>query len=271
MHGVGGFSASINGILSRKDRFHNSYVEMARLSTPSDDTRRLYPDVVEAGGLALALQSALRSIESELSVTDLPKEYRFVAYARVQRGVRSSQVYIAAETRLFFNDFWRDGVNFANGSTSDLFQIARAIHCWVAEECTVSAIKAFSFVTLTEIAESFDRQTEVEDRWMHYLKNIGFPELEPIVAEAATRPRLRQLFPYTSLNRLCFSRCTGYPYTRDTPHIEPVELGRYKVRDARGKLIGTGDAKLAADMLVGNLPVDCGPAIRGTADTLNST
>ncbi|MFO0905999.1 MAG: DUF6193 family natural product biosynthesis protein [Pirellulales bacterium] len=244
---------------------------MARLSTPSDDAGRLYPDVVDAGGLAPALQIALRSIASDLSVTDLPQEHRFVAYARVQRGVRASQVYIAAERRLFLNDFWRDGVNFANGSTSDLSGIAHAIHCWVAEECAISALKQFSFVTLADFAESFDQQTEVEDRWKLYLKDIGYPELESIVAEAATRFELRQLFPFTSLNRLCFSRCTGYPYTRDTPHIEPIENGHYNVRDAYGKLIGTGDAKLAADMLVGNLPANCGPAIRGTADTIKST
>jgi hypothetical protein len=226
---------------------------------------------MDAGSLATALQLALRVLPCDLSVTDLPEDHRFVAYARVQRGVRASQVYIASEERRFLNDFWRDGVNFGNGSTDDLVKTARAIHRWIAEECSLSDLDSFSFVTLTDCAESFDRQTEVDDRWQLYLTSIGYPELQPIVAEAATRPQLRQLFPFTSLNRLCFSRCTGYPYTRDTPHVEPIEDGRYNVRDARGKIVGTGDAKLTADMLIANLPENCGPAVRGTADTIDST
>jgi hypothetical protein len=238
----------------------------------SKDTAVLYPDVVAAGGLVAALRSALQAMRSPLDVTELPKEHRFVAYARVARGVRASQVYIAADQRLFLNDFWRDGVNFANGRTPQLTQTARAIHEWIADECSIERLASgFDFVTLGDAAWSYDRGTEVEDRWRIYLDHVGFAELVPIVREAATRPELRRLFPYTSLDRLCFSRCTGYPFTRDTPHIEPVAHGVYNVRSPSGRLLGHGDAKMAADVLVANLPPNCAGAVRGTAETIDST
>jgi hypothetical protein len=237
-----------------------------------EKTIALYPDLAAVGGLAAALRFALQAMKSPSEVTALPKEHRFVAYARVERGVRASQVYIAADERLFLNDFWRDGVNFGNGCTPQLAETARSIHEWIANECSIERlISAFDFVKLSDAAWSYDRGTEVEDRWRLYLDHVGFPELAAIVAEAATRPELRQLFPYTSLNRSCFGRCTGYPFTRDTPHVEPAAGGVYNVLGPDGRLLGHGDAKAAADILVANLPSHCGSAVRGTAATLDST
>ena len=139
-----------------------------------------------------------------------------------------------------------------------LAETARSIHEWIANECSIERLSSgFEFVKLGDAVWSYDRGTEVEDRWRLYLDHVGFPELAAIVAEAATRPELRRLFPYTSLNRLCFSRCTGYPFTRDTPHIEPTARGVYNVRSADGRLLGHGDAKAAADLLVANLRPNC--------------
>lgn len=43
--------------------------------------------------------------------------------------------------------------------------------------------------------------------------------LRPVIAAASASSQLRALFPFTSLNRLCFSRCSDYPYTGDCPCI----------------------------------------------------
>jgi hypothetical protein len=107
----------------------------------------------------------------------------------------------------------------------------------------------------------------VEERWRTYLKDFGFPELVPFVQAAARRPELRQLFPYTSLNRFCFSRCTGYPFTRDTPLVQPVENGEYEVV-LEDVVLGRGNAEQAAKLVVAHLPPGCGPAVPGTADDL---
>lgn len=89
----------------------------------------------------------------------------------------------------------------------------------------------------------------------------------PVIKAAMKRPELRRLFPYTSLTRLCFSRTTGYPFTHDCPVIEPQGNGRYSVYMPNSQeIIGEGTADQAVEMVVKNLPPNCGPAVNGTAD-----
>jgi hypothetical protein len=123
----------------------------------------------------------------------------------------------------------------------------------------------------------FERGEEVERRWQRYLSNpamlYGIEALGDFIKAAAARPELRQLFPYTSLHTFCFSRCTGFPYTEDTPRVTPSRDG-YVVRlaksalDPRPLLLGRGDAETAADLVVKHLPPGCGPAVAGTAEDL---
>jgi hypothetical protein len=53
-------------------------------------------------------------------------------------------------------------------------------------------------------------QAERKDRAENELRVAG---------AALAHPRLGLLFPFTSLNRLCFSRCSRYPFTNDCPCI----------------------------------------------------
>jgi hypothetical protein len=237
----------------------------------SDNINQLYPDVTAAGSLRNALQSALNAIGSELKVTSFDGSAKFVAYARVESGPRFSQVYIAAKERLFLSDFWSRGVMLAGGKTPDLAGMASAINRWVAWSCTTGELASeFTFVVVESRAAAYESGEEVEYKWQGYLETIAdrYPELAAFVQAASKRQELRQLFPYTSLNAFCFSRCTGYPFTRDTPFVGPLRGGQYQVVDPAGQVLGTGDAETAADLLVGNLPPGCGRAIAGTADDI---
>ena len=232
----------------------------------SKTTNDLYPDLIALGGLAKALQSELRAIGSGLTVSELDKGINFVVYARVESGSRSSQIYIAAQERLFLFDFWARGVLLAQAQSPHLPDVARAIDKWLSSSCGAAELgAAFDFVAVESRAAIYDRGEEVEERWRTYIKDIGFPELVPFVAAASRRRELRQLFPYTSLNMFCFSRCTGYPFTRDTPFVRPVENGEYEVVRG-GVVLGRGNAEEAAELVVAHLPPGCGPAVPGTAD-----
>src|SRR5262249_37534363 len=99
------------------------------------------------------------------------------------------------------------------------------------------------------------------------------PMLTPLVEKAMAVPALRRLFPFTSLYSLCFSRCTGYPFSGDCPSAAPagdIRRGaadpRFRVTDAKGGLLGEGTAAEAVEWLVQHLPPNCGPAVQGTAD-----
>jgi hypothetical protein len=232
-------------------------------------TNDLYPDLIALGGLANALQSALREIGSTLPVSELDKDLNLAVYARVESGSRFSQVYIAAKERLFILDFWARGVMLAQGQTPLLDEMARAIDKWVASSCGTADLAAtFRFVAVEPRASAYERGEEVEERWQSYISEIAIPELPPFVEAASRRPQLRQLFPYTSMNIFCFSRCTGYPFTLDTPFVRPVKENWYEVWSASGVVLGRGDAEAAAELVVANLPPGCGPAVPGTADDL---
>jgi hypothetical protein len=106
------------------------------------------------------------------------------------------------------------------------------------------------------------------ERWLVLDKPAHLNGLLPLVLEGAKRLQLRRLLPFTSMNRLCFSRTTGYPYSYDCPLAWPVEGGLFRVVSADEQtVLGEGDAARAADILAASLPQDCGPAIHGTKET----
>ncbi len=230
----------------------------------------LYPDLIEQGGLAHALQAALRKIGSSLSVSGPEKSAGFIVYARVESGCRFSQIYIDTETRMFSFDLWNRGVCLANGATPDIVEVARSIDKWIASGCSTGELtSAFRFVQVHPSAATYERGEEVEMRWQAYLASADErPEMKAFISAAAAEPKLRQLFPFTSLVSFCFSRCTGYPFTRDIPHVVPLGRDEFEVRSYSDEPLGRGNAAEAVAIVVAALPPNCGPAVPGTAEQL---
>ena len=50
-----------------------------------------------------------------------------------------------------------------------------------------------------------------------------------LIDAAYAEPRLRQLFPWTGMAELRFSRCTDKRWTWDIPYVQPAEGGGYWV------------------------------------------
>jgi hypothetical protein len=237
----------------------------------SKDISDLYPDLIEQGGLAPALQTAMCKIGSSLTVSEHDKSIPLF-YARVELGGRFSQIYIGAKTRMFSFDFWNCGVSLAHGATPEIQDMARAIDKWIASGYSTSElVSVFRFVHVKSSTAAYERGEEVEMRWRQYRLSLGdqFPELADFITAASAEPKLRQLFPFTSLNRFCFSRCTGYPFTCDTPYVVPLGQGQYKVIGSNGELLGRGNAAQAVALAVTALPLNCGPAVSGTAEQLS--
>ena len=234
-----------------------------------------YPDLLNAGGLAPALQKVLDELDAGLRVVELD-EPRFIVYANVRTGSRSSQVMVAAQERAFSVDFWNQGVQYGHGWNGELQEVARAIVAFQVRLLTIEALVTdFPWVKPTANAEAHEQGAEafVAEAWQGLLRWLGTSEpvgspmrrLLPLVIEAEHRAELRKLLPFTSMDHLCFSRTTGYPYTQDCPVAYPVGDNRFRVMRREGPL-GEGDAARAADLLVANLPEGCGAARQGTAE-----
>ncbi len=91
-------------------------------------------------------------------------------------------------------------------------------------------------------------------------------QMLPAARLAHRDERLARLFPFRSLNRLCFSRCSEFPYTNDCPCIVVARSGECAVErlpyrgpgDGEGDLSmgGFGDAALAVALASSALPQD---------------
>jgi hypothetical protein len=235
----------------------------------------LYPELIQTGGLARALKSILDEISAGLDVRGLD-EPQLLAYAKVRSGQRFSQVMLANKEHAFSVDFWNQGVLYGHGWTRTLREAALAIECFQARHTNVEMLSVQYpwFVPSYEAGvhqngpEAFIADAwECLFRWLSTSEPVDSPirRLLPLVMEARGRSALRQLLPFTSMDRLCFSRTTGYPYTADCPIARPIGENRFQVL-AHSVALGEGDAVKASDLLIANLPDGCGPAQHGTAE-----
>jgi hypothetical protein len=239
--------------------------------------REQYADIFAAGGLAAILEDALRVRGAE------PGTYKVDGHAEMLRDMaiifasvtsrsRHWDAHAGTYQRYFCMRFWSHGVLFAMGTTSSIDDLVNAALDWVTTDCSSASLREkFHFIEPERWAAIHEHGDPVEHAWLEIGSDQYLHELIPLAAAAMARPELRQLFPFTSLLSLHFSRCTGYPYTADAPYVWPLFenegfAGRYKVFAPDGRLIGTGDANTAVELVVRHLPPECGPAIRGIAD-----
>lgn len=110
----------------------------------------------------------------------------------------------------------------------------------------------------------------VEAGW-RAVRADGRVRTEPL-DEAYAQPRLRQLFPWTGMGELHFSRCTGHRWTWDIPYIQPAAEGGYWVSGPlRTQVVGqAATAAQAVAMVVEHLPPGCGPAFVGSPQELDA-
>lgn len=235
-------------------------------------TEDLYPEISKVGSLTKALDDEFERIHSSLTCTvDGDLDRLPFAYARVEKGNRYSQIYLAAKEKLFLSDFWRDGVCLAHGNTKDINQLVKVLDYWLcSNNDTKSLTENFNFVSANEKAIAFDEKREVEYTWNYILNDNSRADIRSFVELAISDTILSKLFPFTSLTRLCFSRCTGYPYTHDTPIVIPISADTYEVRLSDNNLVGRGTALEALKMVKSSLPLDIKAAISGTAEDLEN-
>jgi hypothetical protein len=231
----------------------------------------LYPGINQYGSLGKLLDAEFKRIGSPLARTGWNEFGRGSLYSTyIRRGTRSGNVGIAARETLFMASFWVSGVQLASLQTPSLTVLANSLHMWLIEECSTSSLQdTISAVVVSESTSFYEDgpTAYVEFKWAKLREQTRqmMPRLYPVVQLAYGTPAFRQLLPYTSLDTLCFSRCTGYPFTRDCPTIAPSTPGVFRVLDPKRKPLGEGNADTAVEIARANLPADCGPALHGTA------
>lgn len=233
----------------------------------------LYPDLVAAGSLAAALAQC--AADNRLDIGEIRTSH---GSSLIAAGVGSRNprldgfgVNLGAVERVFIVAAWGEGVNLTNGSTGDLTALTVAAAAWHAGVSLGELHDAAPFLEISALALAHERSPEdaVAEKWRRYLDSGQRLDLEMIRA-AHAEPRLRMLFPSTSHGSLHFSRCTGWPFSRDVSAIYPLGNGRYTVhhRGEEFSLEPSYTAQEAAVSVVSRMPASWGPAVAGTEHDL---
>jgi hypothetical protein len=225
------------------------------------DEHDLYPDLV-GRGLSAALQVELDAIGADLTAS---WEIEPLAWwSGVERGSRMAQVAATAEERGFTFSLWGGGVERIYGYTNDLHQVAATIADWLGDEqLNGTAISArHPFLEQSPLDAADERGEAVEYLWQRLLDAPPFDGMVPLVEAAAEEPRLRRLPPWTSFDRLSFSRGIGMEGSEEFPYAAPRD-GCFRVwrpsvdeylPEREEDLLGEGDAARAVGLLVDALP-----------------
>lgn len=187
-----------------------------------------YQDIINLGGLNNAITEALKSVGSKLEA-DSNVELPF-SYSRIEHKERSSQIMLAANERLFSVDLWCDGIRYGNWWFKDLAQVANFIKHSIELQLSVKEMrKIFTwFDSKTWELHEKGAKKETEQQWKDIIIWLGKEKaamsyLLPCVKVAKEIAELAVLFPYTSMNTLCFSLTTGFPYLTIGPQITALE------------------------------------------------
>ena len=231
------------------------------------DVSELYPELIAAGSLVKALETALRNAGSPYTVIERRINIG-VLCARVEGEGKRSQAYIVKQQRLFVFDLWRQNSILVGATTPSLMDAVERIHSWLATTSSAADVVAgLERISVDDDGIVYNARDDIDQAWSCALDS---PSFAAFAREASKREKLRQLFPYGTYY-LGFSRCTRYPFTFDIPIVHASGADEFTVRDrdrSSDKVYGRGNAVYAADLVEALLPPDCGPAVSGTRESL---
>ncbi len=121
--------------------------------------------------------------------------------------------------------FWFGPAQIAYGH--DLVDVPSVIHAWLVDHPSIGELPTrVPGVTLGRHAEVL-AENPPRWHWLHVLDRIANPDdvlapLGPLINSLAGSPIATRFYCYSSLNRLCFSASSHYPWVNENlPMIEP--------------------------------------------------
>jgi hypothetical protein len=157
----------------------------------------LYPDLVESGGLALAMRAAAGRQSIDLGPIHTQSGDGLFTTAELESTRGPVTISLGSEER-FFSVTMSHEFQWAEGSTTDLDQVVAVIAGWQGGMGLRELSRRFPFVHPETLALAYEDGRHLEVQWAFVL---GAPNLEiamPVLRAAHANPRLRGLFPGTS-------------------------------------------------------------------------
>jgi hypothetical protein len=154
-----------------------------------------YPDIVDADGLAPAIEQVAGeySIELDRVVEQDAADGAWNVLIGSERG--SICVGLGAARRVFIINIGTDRIGWASGSTEDLSLVVRAADSW-RKGATLRELHAeFPFMTYSRLAQGYEDGSPIEARWEEILDAPDLGDIGPLVEAARRNERLGALFP----------------------------------------------------------------------------
>ncbi|MFJ4785574.1 DUF6193 family natural product biosynthesis protein [Streptomyces sp. NPDC088794] len=251
---------------------------MVRPVSQCDNVRvnsEFYADVIEAGGLANALEQTAAGLDIPLVLVAGRKEIAdSVGIDTTAAGRLPLLVFPRADARGFRLVGRSREVDILTGEARELGDVVEAGAAWAAGTPAPVMRAAQPFLQVDALAEAHELGPEaaVAAQWDRLKEKAAdtpsFPEFGRLVEAAYAEPRLRRLFPFTSHWTVAFSSCTDGPYHDEIAIAPQYGGGPYLVlRHANTGMLGeSATAEEAVTLALSHLPESVGPAVAGFTD-----
>ncbi|MET9626779.1 DUF6193 family natural product biosynthesis protein [Lentzea sp. NPDC006480] len=188
----------------------------------------LYQDLVDAGGLRAVLEATCPGCEIEM----LEARGAFGGFVAIAtKDDRAVKVLPVVRERLFYVRHKLRGMYLSFLFTTELAEVTGSAATWLGGATPRELAAAWPFADFVDVADAYESGDRIELRWQMFRAhdNHGLSEF----IEAAMRePRLRRMFPFTSMYWMSF-RPTADEYRVPGPWVRSVGDGRFTVTENR--------------------------------------
>jgi hypothetical protein len=158
----------------------------------------IYPDLLEAGGLAAAIAGLCAAHGIDLGeMTTHPLDGRFNS-ARFRSDRGSIGVVLAAGNRSFSVSMSSTGHLQASGGTDNLLEVVRAIDAWRKGATLAELVRRFPFMKYSGLAKAFEDGDPVTYRWNQVLDDPDLDKVHMLLVAVRSHDALGKLFPSVS-------------------------------------------------------------------------
>lgn len=184
----------------------------------------LYQDLVDAGGLDAVLRAACPGCDIQLM--EAPGAFGGFR-ARVSKHDRAVTVLPIVRERLFRVRHLLRGTHLSWLATTDLAEVTGSAAAWLGGATARELAAAWPFADFADIADAFESGDRIELAWQ-FFRAYDERGLGEFVEAAMREPRLRRMYPFTSMFWMSF-RPTADEYWVPGPWVRSAGDGRFTV------------------------------------------
>ncbi|HJP75199.1 MAG TPA: DUF6193 family natural product biosynthesis protein [Pseudonocardiaceae bacterium] len=192
---------------------------------------------------------------------DSAQRYVVVKKRRSYTGIKDHEFTVSAGTR----GQW-PATDFVAGITLEVADATEVMHAWQSGAPLAEILEQYPFMIAKQVFDEQQRRAApAECRWQGYLHphyGIFRRHMLPMMVAASRQPRLRALFPFTSMFNLCFKDPGDPSWPHHLPSIKLVghDLDQYAVLEGSpGVELDRGDLESMITLLVTRVEGHFGP------------